>query len=71
MKYELEFCRRIGNEDNHTSYEKTIATGNNINVLKELAKTIKLKGNKYRREELRIAEIDEFGDIVNYVWERE
>ncbi len=66
VKYELEKCRRVGDEDSHTSQEWTIAESDNIDELKEIAKTIKLKGNKYRREELRIIEIDEHGDIVDY-----
>jgi len=68
MTYELEFCRRIGDGWQHTSDEKTIASGEDLKELIEIAKTIKRKGNKYRREELRILEVDEYGDIIDYVW---
>ena len=70
--YELELCRMWfdGNAKDGELMrmdKKTKGTGT-IKELKELAKSIKRKGNKSYREELRIIEIDEYGDIVDYVW---
>lgn len=68
MIYQLELCKRIGDEWDHTSDERLIAESNDLQELKERAESIQLKGNKYRREELRIIELDEFGDIVDYIF---
>jgi len=72
MKYELEHCKMWFDGPANEGYlnrmeEKTIETGT-LEELKETAKTIKLKGNKTYREELRIIELDEHDDIIDYVW---
>lgn len=75
MRYELEHCRMWFDGPAKEGYlrrmtEKTVAEGT-VKELKQKAASIKLKGNKYYREELRIIEIDEYGDIIDYVWTSE
>ena len=71
MKYELEHSKRRGADHLGVTDEeiKTVAGSNNIQELRQIASTIKLKGNQHYCEELRIIELDEYGDIINYVWE--
>lgn len=70
--YELELCKMWFDGDAKDGdlirmTEETKGSGT-IEELKELAKTIKRKGNRSYREELRIIELDEHGDILDYVW---
>lgn len=67
MRYELEKVIVKGDEWENYRTETTIAESDSIQELLDISKTVKLKGNKYRHEHLAIIELDEYGDIVDYV----
>ena len=70
MKYELEKARHYGwMGDKHE--ETPLAKSDDLRELIELGKKVKLTGNQHYWEEARIIEYDEYGDIIDYVWESE
>lgn len=69
--YELEkvvFGQDFWGDITEPLEEITIAKSDSIEELKEIAKTVKLKGGRYRKEELRILVLDENEEIKDYLF---
>ena len=74
MRYELELIR-IYHPKDEPDYEtrrteRTISTGDNYQELRTILDNYKLRKGKTYSEDIALLELDEYGDIIDYLYIR-